>query len=254
MEEINTSNRKIAEITKVIDSIAFQTNLLALNAAVEAARAGEHGKGFAVAAEEVRNLAQRSAEAAKDTTALINDCVEKADKGKNLAAKCKEGLQSKVEDVKKVTDIANVALKEIVSNVEKVTVLTKEISTASTEQSEGITQVNNAIQQVDTVTQQNAASAEETASASEELTAQAQTLMDQVKILTLQVGGKGATHTNHKQEPLQRARPEQRKLSTTNVKGNGDVKKQTGRTEDPDALIPMGDDKVVEHNERFADF
>ncbi|MFQ5687713.1 MAG: methyl-accepting chemotaxis protein, partial [Candidatus Scalindua sp.] len=141
MEDINASSKKIAEITKVIDGIAFQTNLLALNAAVEAARAGEHGKGFAVVAEEVRNLAQRSATAAKDTTALIDDCVAKADGGAKLAGKCGE------------------ALEDIVTNVKKATDLTKEINNASIEQSEGISQVNNAVQQMDQVTQGNAASA-----------------------------------------------------------------------------------------------
>ena len=205
----------------------------------------------------MRNLAQRSAEAAKDTTALINNCVEKSDKGKILAAKCKEDLQGKVEEVKKVTDLTNSALLEIVSNVKKVAVLTKEISNASTEQSERITQVNSAIQQVDIVTQQNAATAEEAATASEELTAPAQTLLDQINTLASQVGGKvdtAATLSSQRQKPLQRVTPEQRKLSTIKVKDNGDVNKQTGHTENPDVLIPMGDDKVVEHSERFNDF
>ena len=114
MGGINISSKKIAEITKVIDGIAFQTNLLALNAAVEAARAGEHGKGFAVVAEEVRNLAQRSAAAAKDTAELIDDCVDKANKGTELTNKCKETLQGIVDDVKQSTENTNVALQEIV--------------------------------------------------------------------------------------------------------------------------------------------
>jgi methyl-accepting chemotaxis protein len=170
MEEINASSKKIAEITKVIDGIAFQTNLLALNAAVEAARAGEHGKGFAVVAEEVRNLAQRSATAAKDTTVLIEDSVRKAGNGAELAGKCGEALQ------------------DIVKNVQKAKELTNDISKASSEQSEGISQVSKAVYQMDQVTQENAASAEETASASEELSAQAQNLKEQVAMLSSHVG------------------------------------------------------------------
>jgi methyl-accepting chemotaxis protein len=231
MEDINTSSKKIAEITKVIDGIAFQTNLLALNAAVEAARAGEHGKGFAVVAEEVRNLAQRSADAAKDTTTLIEDCVAKAGKGAELAGNCGKALQ------------------DIVTNVKKATSLTKEINTASVEQSEGVSQVNGAIQQMDQITQQNAANAEESAAASEELTAQANALTEQVDILSAQVGGRvdGELDVNQKgsvrisQEPLQRIQSKRRGESTANIKGNGDTQRLVEHASDSDELISIGE-------------
>ena len=250
MGEINTSSKKIAEITKVIDGIAFQTNLLALNAAVEAARAGEHGKGFAVVAEEVRNLAQRSAAAAKDTAALIDDCVDKANKGTELTSKCKDTLQGIVDDVKKSTDNTNAALHEIVSSVGKVTTLTKEISTASTEQAEGVSNVNQAIQQMEDVTQQIAANAEETASASEELAAQAETTMDQVGILSAQVGGNadGVSRNAQKTSNIK---------SINNVKGTGggngvhDIIHVGKKSE---ALIPMGENRIEEHSEFMKDF
>jgi methyl-accepting chemotaxis protein len=230
MNEINASNKKIAEITKVIDGIAFQTNLLALNAAVEAARAGEHGKGFAVVAEEVRNLAQRSASAAKDTATLIDDCVAKADSGAMLAGKCGE------------------ALKDIVINVNKAKDLTKEITNASSEQSEGISQVNNAVQQMDQTTQRNAASAEETASASEQLSAQSHNMMEQVSILALQVGGNGTSHSIHETSSGHATRegatrstsltlPANRKRAGTGVQNRTNEK-------DPEELIPMGDDGI----------
>ncbi len=238
MDEINISSKKIAEITKVIDGIAFQTNLLALNAAVEAARAGEHGKGFAVVAEEVRNLAQRSAKAAKDTTDLINDCVTRAGEGSTLTGKCKDALQDIVVNVKKATD------------------LTTEINHASTEQTEGIDQVNNAIQQMDQVTQQNAANAEEAASASEEMNAQAETLKDQVGILAKLVG------CDVEEDELQTGRNNIAQIpqghhQPSNVKVNnngGSTKRQAKDYEDANVLIPLGEETAYEQGDRFNDF
>lgn len=162
MEEINSSSKKIADIIGVIDEIAFQTNLLALNAAVEAARAGEQGKGFAVVAGEVRNLAQRSAGAAKEIKDLIRDSVEKVDNGTDLVNKSGQTLS------------------EIVEAVEKVTTMIKEISSASEEQASGIEQVNKAISQMDEMTQQNAALVEEASAASETMTEQAKNMLDLV--------------------------------------------------------------------------
>jgi methyl-accepting chemotaxis protein-1 (serine sensor receptor) len=155
MSEINTSSKKIADIIGVIDEIAFQTNLLALNAAVEAARAGEQGRGFAVVASEVRNLAQRSATAAKEIKGLINDSVEKVHSGSKLVDASGETLNEIVDSVKKVSDIV------------------AEIAAASQEQSSGIEQVNKAIMQMDEVTQQNAALVEEAAAASKSMEDQA---------------------------------------------------------------------------------
>jgi methyl-accepting chemotaxis protein len=160
--EISTSSRKITEIISVIDEIAFQTNLLALNAAVEAARAGEQGRGFAVVAAEVRNLAQRSAAAAKEIKLLIQDSVNKVDEGTRLANKSGETLQQIVVAVKKVSDII------------------AEIAAASAEQSSGISQVNLAISQMDNMTQQNASLVQKAAASSEMMAEQVKTLKEQI--------------------------------------------------------------------------
>ena len=170
MSAINASSRKIADIIGVIDEIAFQTNLLALNAAVEAARAGEQGRGFAVVAGEVRKLAQRSADAAKEIKGLITDSV------------------SKVEDGGRLVGRSGQTLKEIVTSVKKVSDIVAEIAAAAREQASGIEQVNKAILQMDQVTQQNAALVEETAAASHAMGDQAHDLQQLMGFFTLAKG------------------------------------------------------------------
>lgn len=171
MNEIKKSSDQIAKIIKVIDEIAFQTNILALNAAVEAARAGEAGMGFAVVAEEVRNLAQRSAQAAKDTAGIIEDNIELSDNGVNVSKKIQETLG------------------EITSQAKKMSELMAEIAASSQEQSEGISQINKAIVQMETVVQQNASNSEESATASEELSAQARNLKEIAQQLMIVING-----------------------------------------------------------------
>jgi methyl-accepting chemotaxis protein len=296
-EKFKQNIKKIVRGIKDIETIAFQTNLLALNAAVEAARASDNGEKFAAVAEEVRGLAKKTANAAKDTTTLIGECIKKADNGTMIAAKCKE-------------DTAN-----IVKDVKKASALTKEITEASAEQSEGITQVSSAVHQMDQVTQQTAANAEETASASEELAAQAQTMKEQIDILAMQVGGKGNGEQPAQKSGKKRARKddneaagkvseqqiEEKKISSNmaskvllspiyilkaivklrkcndsnkGVKseslgssetapdvdnkagGNGNGKKEDVLigTASNDNIIPMGENRIPEHDERFKDF
>ncbi len=167
MKGINDSSKKIADIISVIDGIAFQTNILALNAAVEAARAGEQGRGFAVVAGEVRSLAQRSAEAAKEIKALITTSVERVEQGTQLV------------------DKAGATMTEVVSAIQRVTDIMGEISAASSEQSTGVSQVGDAVTQMDQVTQQNAALVEEMAAAAGSLSQQADALVGAVAVFKL---------------------------------------------------------------------
>jgi methyl-accepting chemotaxis protein len=162
MTGIAASSRKIGDIIGVIDGIAFQTNILALNAAVEAARAGEQGRGFAVVASEVRNLAQRSAAAAKEIKTLIGDSVARVDAGT------------------KQVDAAGKTMEEIVDSVNKVSILIAEIAAASREQSSGIGQINTAVAQMEQVVQQNASLVEEASAATESMKEQASMLMQAV--------------------------------------------------------------------------
>jgi aerotaxis receptor len=174
MKGINDSSKKIADIISVIDGIAFQTNILALNAAVEAARAGEQGRGFAVVAGEVRNLASRSAEAAKEIKTLITDSVSRVEQGSALA------------------DQAGNTMNDIVSGIRRVTDIMGEISAASAEQSAGVSQVGEAVTQMDQATQQNAALVEEMAAAASSLKSQAQELVQAVAVFKLSGGGHSA--------------------------------------------------------------
>lgn len=171
MSAISDSSRRIADITGVIDGIAFQTNILALNAAVEAARAGEQGRGFAVVAGEVRTLAQRSAVAAKEIKALIDESV------------------TRVEGGTRQVDEAGRTMREVVDSVRQVAVLVREIASASEEQSSGIGQVNQAVAQMDTVTQQNAALVEEAAAAAASMQEQASRLAQEVRRFKVDAGG-----------------------------------------------------------------
>jgi len=175
MASINASSKKIVDIISVIDGIAFQTNILALNAAVEAARAGEQGRGFAVVATEVRNLAQRSAAAAKEIKALIDDSVQKVGTGSELVQQAGDTMHEVVASVKRVTEIMG------------------EISGASMEQTAGIEQVNDAIGQMDGMTQQNTALVEQAAAAAQELRDQASSLAQVVDVFKLEQRGASVT-------------------------------------------------------------
>jgi len=167
MELITASSRKISDIISVIDGIAFQTNILALNAAVEAARAGEQGRGFAVVASEVRSLAGRSAVAAKEIKALIDDSVSKVESGSHQVSEAGQTMSEVVTQVKRVNDLMN------------------EITTASQEQSQGISQVGLAVAQLDQMTQQNAAMVEQSSAAATSMDEQAQRLVDAVKVFSV---------------------------------------------------------------------
>ncbi len=170
MGAIDASAKKIVDIIGVIDGIAFQTNILALNAAVEAARAGEQGRGFAVVASEVRNLAQRSASAAREVKTLISDSVEQVERGSTLVSQ------------------AGITMDEIVASVKRVTDIMADIAASTEEQDTGIEQINQAISEIDSVTQQNAALVEEAAAASESLQSQAHSLTRLVSVFQLDAG------------------------------------------------------------------
>jgi methyl-accepting chemotaxis protein len=170
MKEIDVSSRRIAEIIGTIDGIAFQTNILALNAAVEAARAGEQGRGFAVVAGEVRSLAQRSAEAAREIRNLIGSSVERVERGSAQA------------------DRVGSTMHEIVTAVGRVTTLMNTISVAAGEQSTGVAQVDQAMGEIDRGTQQNAALVEQSAAAADSLRRQAESLEQAVSVFRLQAG------------------------------------------------------------------
>ncbi len=226
MEEISGASEETSKIIKTIDEIAFQTNLLALNAAVEAARAGEAGAGFAVVAEEVRNLAMRAADAAKNTADLIEGSVKKIKEGSELVARTNE------------------AFKEVTVSSTKVGELVGEIAAASAEQAQGIDQVNKAIVEMDKVTQQNAANAEETASASEEMSAQAAQLKDVASRLLETVGGNNGYNGNgsRRVKELEKSNGKVPTLSAREAAGHSQYRK-----ENPNRLIPLED-------EDFRDF
>ncbi|MCP4193805.1 MAG: methyl-accepting chemotaxis protein [Planctomycetaceae bacterium] len=174
MNQMQESSKEMAGIVGTIEEIAFQTNLLALNAAVEAARAGQHGQGFAVVADEVRNLAQRAAQASRDTASLIVQSVEQSEKGTAVVSRAAEALEKIAESATIVGSIVG------------------EISTASSEQADGVGKINRAVSEVDKVTHINASSAEQAASASEELSAQSDQLSDIIGDLVQIVGGSGS--------------------------------------------------------------
>jgi len=202
MGSINDSARKIADIIGVIDGIAFQTNILALNAAVEAARAGEQGRGFAVVATEVRNLAQRSAGAAKEIKALIDDSVDKVGVGSKLV------------------DQAGATMQEVVDSVQRVSAIIADISNASEEQRTGIEQVNEAITQMDQVTQQNAALVEEAAAAANSMQDQAAALSQVVGVF--RIGAQSGAATVSTLKPKTRAAAPRRQELAAPAKAGGD--------------------------------
>ena len=232
MQEITKASEETSKIIKTIDEIAFQTNLLALNAAVEAARAGEAGAGFAVVADEVRNLALRAAEAARNTSDLI------------------EGTTKKVQDGSTLVERTSEEFGKVEQSAMKVAELIGEIAAASREQSEGIDQVNLAVNDMDKVTQQNAANAEESASSSEEMNAQAEQMKLMVDDLVTLVGGATRHHRGKKPDTV----PQRDHSTKSLTHGHNEHQaamtpaKQSGREVNPEKTIPFDDD------ESFQDF
>lgn len=232
INEIKKSSDEISRIIKVIDEIAFLTNILALNAAVEAARAGDAGMGFAVVAEEVRTLAQRSAQAAKDTSELIERNIEMSNMGVDVS--------------KRVGD----ALLDITTQAKKVNELMDEVSAASQEQTQGITQINKALSQMETVTQNNASNAEESASTAEELSSQALNLQEIVKELATLVNGHSNNDTavtNYKSNEYKQNL--QKKYTGTLTHSNNPKAMKTDTNPkthivSPEDVIPLEDDKL----------
>jgi methyl-accepting chemotaxis protein len=234
MDAIKNSSSDIAKIIKTIDEIAFQTNILALNAAVEAARAGEAGMGFAVVADEVRSLAQRCAQAAKETAVKIEDAVQKSVAGVEISGKVARSLD------------------EIVTKARQVDELAAEVANSSREQSQGIEQVNTAVSQMDKVTQSNAASAEESASAAEELNAQADAMKDAVRELKQLVDGAQNRSTSAKVQPAKKAKvhPNTAQHVTVRPGADGQITKASGNRKE----IPMPATSEKDMEAHFKEF
>jgi methyl-accepting chemotaxis protein len=227
--DIKATSDDIAKIIKTIDEIAFQTNILALNAAVEAARAGEAGLGFAVVAEEVRNLAQRSATAARETAEKIERSLHATSRGVDISGKVVTRLQ------------------EIVSTAREVDQLVTQIASASNEQTEGIGQVGTAVTQIEKVTQSNAAGAEETASAAQDLNRQTVNLRQSIEQLSMLIGGRRARHTEsiapmpHAHALIQDARVPRRRAAGRPVRPGAATAPRTGTEADLDSFFEVGD-------------
>ena len=228
MNAIKTSSSDIAKIIKTIDEIAFQTNILALNAAVEAARAGEAGMGFAVVADEVRSLAQRCAQAAKETAAKIEDAVQKSATGAEISAKVAKSLE------------------EIVGKARQVDELASEVAASSKEQSQGIAQVNTAVAQMDKVTQSNSASAEESASAAEEMNAQAESLKEAVGELLRLVDGENALRNQQARSthPVKQAKQPAHVNVPHKTLTFGNGAEHPGRRAKPELALANGSDRA----------
>ena len=239
MEAVTDSSKKIADIINVVNEIAFQTNLLALNAAVEAARAGEAGRGFAVVAGEVRNLAGRSASAAKEIQALISDSVSKVEQGNEMVAE------------------SGRLLGEIITNVQAVADTISEINAASQEQATGITEVNKAVAQMDDAVQQNAALVEEAASAAENMAAAAEQMRTQMQQFKVDAGG-GARRPAALPKPPSRPQPARSQAAprTTSIKNGGGGARPAPPKDAPKKQAKKKDDDFfdVDELEGFEEF